>query len=92
MSQIENHMVIGDYYRDHIYEPDKCSVCGDEEFDCRDTHMGSLCSSCTRECAICKDWMLDEEGVRDSEGNEAHKICAEEAGQEPTWKPEAAAS
>jgi len=50
---------------------DVCAVCGDEEFDMPDTHMGRLCSSCTRKCTICGDWLLGEIG-------EAHKECADD--------------
>ena len=76
---IENHMVIGDYYRDHSSPaPDKCSVCGDEEWDMPEFSRGKLCSSCTRRCLLCGDFLLDEEFVKDCEGNEAHTICAEE--------------
>ena len=58
--------------------PDKCVMCGDEEYEMRDTSKGFLCSSCTRTCTICGDWMMTEVGVMDNEGNEAHKDCAEE--------------
>lgn len=73
---IENHMVIGDYNKDHYMGPDTCAICGDTEYDMPDTHMGFLCSSCTRKCVICGDWMLDEVGVKDINGDEAHKECA----------------
>ncbi len=75
---IENRMVIGDDYYDSTYEPDTCSICKEEEYEMLDTWRGLLCSSCTRKCTICGDWMLDEVGVKDSKCDAAHKDCADE--------------
>ena len=61
-----------------VNEPDTCSICGDVEFDMADTWRGLLCSSCTRKCALCGDWMLDEESAKDINGDEAHRDCFEE--------------
>ena len=77
---LENSMVIGDYYADRVApEPDRCRVCGEEEFDMPRSHRGPVCSSCTRTCAICDDWLLGEPTVKDTEGAEAHKTCVEDA-------------
>jgi len=45
----------------------------------QDTWRGLLCSSCTRKCYFCEDWMLDEEGVTDNKGVVAHKDCARDS-------------
>lgn len=65
-------------------EPDTCAVCGEEEYGMVDSpRLGTLCSDCTRKCSLCDDWLLgDPTVVKDSEGNEAHKVCAEELAYE----------
>ncbi len=60
-------------------EPEHCSICKADELDMPLTWRGLLCSSCTRKCTICGDWMLDEVGVRDVNNDEAHSDCALEA-------------
>ncbi len=62
-------------------EPERCSVCGDEEYEMQTTWRGLLCSSCTRKCAICGDWTLDEEVWEDVNGDVAHRDCVREDSQ-----------
>lgn len=60
-------------------DADRCVICGDEEYDMIETDkFGFLCSACNHRCCFCGDYMVGEETVTDSQGNEAHKICAED--------------
>jgi hypothetical protein len=75
---VENNMVVGEYVPVGSDSPDRCAVCHAEEYDMVETYLGKLCSSCSRLCAICRDFMLGEDGVTDSEGETAHEVCARE--------------
>jgi hypothetical protein len=35
-----------------------CDACGDARHECKDTHMGHICSACRTLCAFCGDWLL----------------------------------
>ncbi len=63
----------------NVNEPERCAYCGEAEEDMVENFKGFVCSSCTRRCAICTEWMLTEEGITDNRGNVAHRDCAIES-------------
>jgi hypothetical protein len=78
MRDLENGMVLGNPpgWNDRI-SPDKCAICGDEEYDMLDTWRGTICSSCSRKCLWCNDWMEQEDGIQFNDGS-MHKACHED--------------
>lgn len=73
---LENHMVVGDYYSEGR-GADKCDICGDLEFEMVQHGLDFYCSSCSRKCLWCNDFMLLEEGIILTDG-EMHKPCHED--------------
>jgi hypothetical protein len=55
-----------------------CDACGSADAECKDTHLGHICSECRHECAYCEDWMMDDAGLRHA-GKLMHIACALEA-------------